>query len=114
MQARVLKPPCPEPRLTHGALLAAGGCLPKHAPRTLAGNYEDALRCLKNPAAQNLETLAQAVQTLLLMNRPDVALKELKLMEVPHPFPYFVALPSPPLPPVPHPPPKAALLCARM
>jgi len=45
------------------------------------GNYEDALRCLKTPAAQNLETLAQAVQTLLLMNRPDVALKELKLME---------------------------------
>lgn len=46
------------------------------------GAHEDALRCLKgNKDAENLDTLAQAVQALLQMDRAEVALKELKKMK---------------------------------
>ena len=45
------------------------------------GQFEDALRCLKNKDAESPDTLAMAIQALLQINRVDVASKELSKMK---------------------------------
>eukprot|EP00729_Bicosta_minor_P005097 gene5097-12901_t len=47
----------------------------------LAGQPDEALRCLKHSGAESMETLALATQVLISMDRPDQAGKELKKMK---------------------------------
>ena len=47
----------------------------------LAGQPDEALRCLKHTGAESMETLALSAQVLISMNRADQAAKELKKMK---------------------------------